>query len=160
MKNTKKVFAIILALVCLVCVVIPTSAVTPTRSKAAGPFGTMVGTLHPSTAEYIEWNDVLMYEAAFTTDVTTNPGSSAKVIAFVDIHYNATGEYLFRENGEYRPGWTQAGYYAELEHIEGIRGTNGKTIAAFGTHEARYTNSYVVYTTNTYNLYRDHGIIC
>ena len=58
------------------------------------------------------------------------------------------------------PGWTQAGYYVQLDHMGSqIRGKNGITVAAFGAHEARYTNSYVVYTSRTYNLYRDHGII-
>lgn len=160
MKKFKKVFTVILAIACLACVAIPASAATPYASKSAGSFGTLSGQLTESIGEIYEWSGTLHYEFSYFTNVTTLPGSSAKLIAKVDCKNNATGANIYSETGDWYPGWTQAGYYVQLDHMGSqIRGKNGITVAAFGAHEARYTNSYVVYTSRTYNLYRDHGII-
>lgn len=157
MKKYKKLFTMLVAVACLICATIPTSAVTPTASTSAGSFGTLSGELTESIAEIYEWSGLLHYEFSFFTRVTKLPSNSARLIAEVDCLNNSTGEYIGGETGDYYPGWTQAGYYVQLDHFGNQ--VRSITIGAFGAHEARYTNSYVVYTSRTYNLYRDHGIV-
>ena len=143
-----------LAIVFVVALARPVSAAS-SASKSAGEFGTLSGRLYNSSAHV--YGSVLLYEFSFETRVSKNPGTAAKLYANIVIQNNDTGACIdaFTDNGYWQPGDTVAGYYYELDCISNIRNI---TVAVFGSHEARYTSAYVVYTERTYNLYRDHGI--
>ena len=73
---------------------------------------------------------------------------------------NSTGIQFDTAHSEYyTPGDDAAYGEYQLDHYAPVRGENGITVGVYGSHEARYTNAYVVYTRNTYNLKRDHGIV-
>lgn len=143
---------------CAVGTVLSASAAPSVASKAAGEFGTLTGRLEDSTAEALP-NNGLIYEFSFSTQVVKSPGS-CRLYANVSLQNNSTGVQFDTARDEYfTPGDDFATGYVQLDHYPAVRGQNGITVGVYGSHEARYTNAYVVYTRKTYNLKRDHGLV-
>lgn len=159
MKRHKRLFSVLIAVLCVVALATSVSAASVV-SKSAGEFGTLTGTLHDSIYRSYSGTTAYTYEFSFTTTVTKSPGQSSRLYGNVECRNNATGALIIEEDADhYTPGGTYAGYYVEMDRINNIRGENAITVAVFGCHEARYTNSYAVYTNRTYNLARDHGVV-
>lgn len=154
--NTKKIIACIAVASCLFCSAVPVFA-KPVERISAGEFGELKGELPPSTA-HATGSRLDYYEICATTTVKKSPGKSARVIARIEIKNNSTGKLIHDETFPVGTnGALTAGYYVNMAELGAYVGEN-KTYGVFGTHEARYTKSYAVYTTRTYNLKRDHGI--
>lgn len=151
----KHIGALLLALACFAGSVLPVSAAA-TASASAGEFGTLYGELYDSAA-YANGSRLYYYEISAGTTVTRSPGNSARVICSIELVNNATGAHIYEETFPIGTnGALATSYYVEMTEL-GVNLNNYKTYGAFGTHEARYTNGYVVYTNKTYNLKRDHG---
>lgn len=154
MKKCKKLTLLCMAALCLLGTSIFASAAPATSSKAAGEFGTIRGYLGDSWAQVP--SGVLQYGFTYNTTVTKSPSSTAKIYASVNCVNNSTGATIWNDRAQNSSaGGTYAGYTVDMDHFNNIRNI---TVGVFGSHEARYTNAYGVYTNKTYNLYRDHGI--
>lgn len=159
MKKHKRFVSLIIVALCIATLATSVSAASVV-SKSAGAFGTLTGSLEDSIYRSYAGTTAYTYEFSFFTTVTKCPSQSARLYGLVECRNNATGSLIYTEVADYlNPGDTLAGYYVEMDGFGNIRGENAITVAALGAHEARYTYSYAVYTSRTYNLERDHGVV-
>lgn len=158
--KTKKFFCLAMVVLCVFSLILPATAARY-ASKSTKEYGMLRGDLGLSRAWLFEGR-LGYYEFSFSTEIDHLPTDMRNydLIAKVTSVNNATGAYIDSEVGMHLPeDSTRAGYYLEMDQVPGIRGKNGITIGVFGAHEVRGPAAYAIYTSATYNLYRDHGII-
>lgn len=158
--NKNRMFGLLVTILCLLSCIISASAAGVTVSKATTSFGTLSGSLSSSFAELNE-TGFLDYQFHYETEITRLPSDSTLVLAVVELVNSATGSHIYDETvtNEYYTNKTRCGGNIEMQNFENIRGENAITITVFGAHEARDADAVVIYSRNTYNLERDHGIV-